>query len=300
MRDDDGNVVSSDFELDVPRDDDGARQIPLQLQPQRMYETYQALLDSLGEAMGWTDHEFKVGEDLAYSNMVACPSARWTTRPTSDPLLPYMTVDERRGIVTECFRDRQYFLRQLFQSLPAILLIFSQSTANAFIGEMQDRFIEGDPEPGERLEALMQRTVRLLFGDMSDGTPLTARVIFAPHITGNPDDFIPARARVVEQMVEEAQAGNVVYNTATRHLRRPRGACVFCPMLQIGDCDYTDELTPLTDAPRLTADAPAHMLQEEKMTQLALLKTVPPTTRGAEDVWADTDEELGEDEQDPL
>jgi cytosine/adenosine deaminase-related metal-dependent hydrolase len=274
-------VVASKFELNVARDAEGRRPIPVQLAPQSMYEAYQSLLDSLAEEMGWNSHELIVGEDLSYGNMVACPSARWTTRPTPDPLLPIMTNDERSGIVNECFHDRKYFLRQLFQSLPPVLLIFSQSTANAFIGEMQDRFIEGDPAVGDSLDDLMQRTVRLHYGDLSDGTSLTARIIFAPHITGNPQDFIPARRRVVAQMVEEAEAGNLQFNAATKHLRRPRGSCVFCPMLQIGDCDYIDELTPLSDAPVLTADSSADMLLVEKKTQLALLAAVPALANAA-------------------
>ncbi|XWN32731.1 MAG: hypothetical protein ROR55_06455 [Devosia sp.] len=294
----DGEIVASDFELDVPDDADGDRSIRTQLQPQRMYEAYQALLDSLAETMQWEEHELTVGEDLAYGNMVACPSARWTTRPANDPLLPIMTRAERQGIVTECFRERKYFLRQLFQTLPSVLMIFSQSTANAFIGEMQSRFIEGDPQPGDRLRDLMERTIRLEYGQLQDGSVLSARVIFAPHITGNPQDFGPARARVVEQLVEEANAGRLTYNTATKHLGRPRGACVFCPMLDIGECDYTDELEPITDAPVLTADSPAVQLREEKKAQSALMNLAPTAAGPVEEVWDYTDaDDADEDEE---
>ena len=171
--------------------------------------------------------------------MVASPSAKWTTVPDrNDPTLPAMTPQQRDGIVTECFRERRYFLRQLFQSLPAVLLVFSQSTTNALIGELGDRMTVGHPEPNEPLGELKKREIRLRYGDLPDGTVLDARVIFAPHITGDPTKFGPARARVVEQLAEEVQAGRLRLNERSGHLRRPAGACVFCPMLEIGPCDY--------------------------------------------------------------
>jgi hypothetical protein len=266
----------SEFVLDVPLDAKGERAITLQPQPQRMYEVYQGLLDGLATAMGWADHKLVVGEDLAYANMVASPSARWTTVPIeNDPLLPPMSNAERAGIVEECFNKRRYFLRQLFQSLPPVVLIFSQATANAFIGALSERFVVGAPKVGESLEALLERPIRLLYGDLPDGSSLQARVIFAPHATGNPADFAAARARVIAQLVEEATAGNLRYNPQSGHLERPQGACVFCPMLEIGPCDYLDELRPLTDAPHLTADSPVDLLQEEKATQAELLRAHP-------------------------
>ena len=67
------------------------------------------------------------------------------------------------------------------------------------------------------------------------GTVLDARVIFAPHITGNPAEFAPARDAVVAQLVAEAHAGRLRVNPVTRHLSRGAGACVFCPMLEIAD-----------------------------------------------------------------
>jgi hypothetical protein len=136
----------SDFELEVPVDPQGRRTIPVEVQPVTVYETYQALLDAVADRMGWSPHRLTVGEDLAYGNMVACPSATWTTRPSpTDPTLPPMTEQERTGIVTECFHTRRYFLRQLFQSLPAVVLILSQNTANAFNAELRGRFVKGAP-----------------------------------------------------------------------------------------------------------------------------------------------------------
>ena len=165
-----------------------------------------------------------VGEDLSYANMVASPSAKWTTVPApDDPTLPPMTEAERDGIVTECFRTRKYFLRQLFQSLPSVILIFSQSTANAFVGEMSECFTVGDPRPGEPLKALMRARIRLRYGELPDGGTLEARAIFAPHVTGDPRDFAEARRHVIAQLIDEAKAGRITYNPDTGHLRRPAG-----------------------------------------------------------------------------
>lgn len=71
----------SDFELNVPSDANGKKTIPTVLQTQTMYSSYLELLNSLATRMGWSNHKLSIGEDLSYGNMVACPSAKWTTRP---------------------------------------------------------------------------------------------------------------------------------------------------------------------------------------------------------------------------
>ncbi len=286
-------------ELDVPTDANGDRVVSTRLQPQKMYQAYQGLLDDLAREMGWPDHKLTLGEDIAYGNMVASPSAKWTTIPSpTDPLLPPMTEEERAGIVSECFRERKYFLRQLFQSLPAALLIFSQSTANAFIAELGERFTAGQPRPNEPLEDLMGREVRLRYGDLSDGRTLDVRVIFAPHITGNPAQFGPAKASVIAALVEEARAGRIVYNPRTGHLGRPPGACVFCPMLEVGPCDYVEELEPISEAPVLTADSAVADIQAEKRLQAELLAAATAVAPPVRQAWAGTDDihELSPDE----
>jgi cytosine/adenosine deaminase-related metal-dependent hydrolase len=281
----------SGLELQVPTDGDGNRTISVILQPQKMYQAYQGLLDSLSEAMGWPTQALVVGEDLAYGNMVHCPSAKWTTQPApNDPALPPMTVEQRDGIVTECFRKRTYFLRQLFQSLPSVILIFSQNTANAFIAELEDRFSVGGPRLQEPVEQLMKREIRLRYGDLPDGSILDARVVFAPHITGDPAHFAAARKQVVEQLVEEARAGGLRFDDRTRHLTRPMGACVFCPMLEIGPCDYKDELRPLTNPPRLTAESPVALLQAEKRAQSELMAGIVAGSHPVHEAWAATDD----------
>jgi hypothetical protein len=281
----------SDFELDVPADANGDRVVEVRLAAQKMYDGYQDLLDGLAEAMGWAGHGLTVGEDVTYGNMVASPSAKWTTQPDpKDPALPPMTEAERVGIVSECFRERRYFLRQLFQSLPPVLLIFSQSTANAFIGEMQSRFTSGAPQPQEPIEELGKRELRLRYGTLDDGRTLEGRVIFAPHITGNPAEFKPARDRVVAQLAEEATAGRIALNPKTGHLARAPGACVFCPMLEIGPCDYAEELVPISDAPQLTAGSPVTSLLAEKAAQSALMAGVAESGPPVAAAWAASDD----------
>jgi hypothetical protein len=262
---------ASTFELPVPPDADGMRTIPVELAALKMYENYESLLKDLAAAMGWDPTHLTIGEDISYGNMVACPSAKWITRPDAkDPTMPPMTPAEQKGIVGECFHTRKYFLRQLFQSLPTVLMVFSQSTTDAFLGEMKGRFVAGDPKPGDQIKDLLEREVRLQYGS-SGGEPLVARVIFSPHITGNPADFAPARARVLEQLVEEAKLGNLRFNAATGHLVRPVGSCVFCTSLAIGPCDYVDELVPLSTGAALLGAAPVDGAAAEKREQARLL-----------------------------
>jgi hypothetical protein len=287
------DLPTSRHDLEVPLDQHGHRTIRVRLQRQKMYEAYQSLLDSLAAQMGWKRHALTVGEDLSYANMVACPSAKWTTVPVpADPAIPPMTDEERDGIVTECFRHRRYLLRQLFQSLPAVLVVFGQTTANAVLNELGSRLTPDPPAPGEPLTELMTRQLRLVYGTLSDGSVLDAAVIFSPHVTGNPQDYRPARAHVVDQLVAQARAGHLRFSRRSGHLARPAGSCVFCPMLAIGVCDYANELRPLPTPPtlELAADSGAAGIEVEKATQEAMMRGIvesaPPVGPG----WTLTDE----------
>lgn len=222
--------------------------IPVELAPLTMYKAYQSLLDGLAEKEGWAGHKLVVGEDLSYANMVACPSAKWVIRQDAkNPEMPIMGRERMQGIVRECFHERKYFLRQLFQSLPAVLLVFSESTGREFITAMAGKFIAGAPQPGEKLENLLTREIRLGYGTAADGEPLTARVVFLPHASANPQEFQKFKGPVVDILAEEVAAGRLAFNPATGHLFRPRGGCVFCSnsMYRIGPCDYVEELRPL-------------------------------------------------------
>nr|WP_180204876.1 amidohydrolase family protein [Pseudomonas sp. SbOxS1]NYU04876.1 amidohydrolase family protein [Pseudomonas sp. SbOxS1] len=224
-------------------------EIPVELHPVTMYLAYQSLLDGLADAEGWPAGKLVVGEDLSYANMVACPSARWTSRPNPQaPDLPLMGAKREQGIVSECFYERTHFLRQLLQSLPAVILVFSATTARPFITALKTHFSpQGAPSPDEDLDQLAQREIRLQYGHLADGTLLDARVLFMPHASANPAQFKVALPKTIEQLRQEVAAGRIRFRPQTGRLERPRGGCVFCTneLYRIGPCDYRAELRPL-------------------------------------------------------
>ncbi|CDX20148.1 conserved hypothetical protein [Mesorhizobium sp. ORS 3324] len=231
----------STAELAVPMDADGHRTIPLEPRPVPMYQGYEALLADMAEAMDWNDAKPVVGEDLSYGNMIGCPSAKWLLKPyAQDPRMPPMARTEMEGIVVECFVKRQYFLRQLAHSMPAVLLVISQATTDAFLEQMNGNFSLGAPKVGETVEALVDREIRLKFGD----TEHEARVIFSPHITGNPHGFKVFRPKVLAQLIDEAKRGGIAFNKVTGRLSRTKGPCTLCPTMAIGACEYAGELQP--------------------------------------------------------
>ncbi|GFG52561.1 hypothetical protein CQY20_09260 [Mycolicibacterium agri] len=252
------NIPLTDYEELLGTDSDGPASprpltvpggdIPVEPARVLMYAQYQRLLDGLAQRRQWHPHKLAVGEDIAYANMVACPSARWVVRPSpEDPDMPVMGTARSKGIVRECFYERRYFLRQLVQSLPAVIIVFSQTTAREFIAALSGRFVEGAPEPGERLADLFERTIRIRYGQLSDGTNLDARVIFMPHASARPQEFDAMLTRAIDVLDEEVEGGNLVFRPQSGHLQRGRGMCVFCSnaLYRIGPCDYEQELRPI-------------------------------------------------------
>lgn len=283
----------SDFELNIARDAAGDRLVEAELDTQTFYRNYEELLRDLAARMHWANARLSVGEDLAYMNMVACPSARWTTAPIQgDPDLPPMTRVQRDGIVSECFRERRYFLRQLVQSLPRVLIVISQSTASVFLGEMRGHFSRDNPQVGEDVRDLIDRDIRLRYGTLPDGSELEAKVIFSPHFTGTPEAFAQFRPKVLAQLVSAAEEGLLAFNQTTRHLVRSRGACVFCPMLEVGPCDYEDELEPISLQPAfLAAGATTSQILQEKAAQIGLLEQIESAARAPiHETWAAAEE----------
>lgn len=258
--------------------------VPAEPAPVLMYKQYQSLLDGLATKKGWAGHKLAVGEDIAYANMVACPSTRWVVTPNSeDPDMPVMGVERAKGLVKECFYDRRYFLRQLVQSLPAVIIVFSRTTAKEFITALKPKFSQGNPQPNEALEALFNREIRLLYGTLTDGTLLDARVIFMPHASASPEEFGQLRGPCIDRLAEEVDRGNLVFNSTAGHLRRGRGSCVFCSnsLYKIGKCDYESDLRPLVGAGIAPlAAGPADPLAD-RAEQLALLETLLPALPGA-------------------
>jgi hypothetical protein len=150
--------------------------------------------------------------------MVACPSAKWVTaKDKQDPSLPVMSRETVTGIVAECFHSRRYFLRQLFQSLPAVLLVLSRATADAFLAAMSHNLSGEIPKVDEDASAWLHKRTFLNYGKLPTGTPLSARVIFAPHATGDPTHFEELRGKIVAALVEEASAKRILLNRKTGH-----------------------------------------------------------------------------------
>ena len=84
-----------------------------------------------------------------------------------------------------------------------------------------------------------------------------------PHHRG-PDEV---RARACPSGGATGRGGAGRAPAPQRTHRRPVGACVFCPMLEIDPCDYEAELRPLSAQPQLTADSPVAALNAEKHTR---------------------------------
>jgi hypothetical protein len=61
-------------------------------------------------------------------------------------------------------------------------------------------------------------------------------------------------------------------------------------MLQIGPCDYLEELRPLAAPVQLTAEAAPGLLQQEKQVQAGLLAEGVRAAGAVERAWAATDE----------
>jgi hypothetical protein len=146
---------------------------------------------------------------------------------------------------------------------------------------MEHSFIEGDPKVGEAIPALLARKIVVRYGKTSDGRELTARVIFTPHATGDPQAFAAERQKVIDILAEEASAGRIALNPDTGHLGRPPGGCLFCKnaLYQIGPCEYEKELVPLASGavvPPTASTAQAASAQEailrDKAEQTRLLE----------------------------
>jgi hypothetical protein len=283
----------STFSLNVPAEAGGQRPVTIHWDAQSMYETYQSLLDGLAQRMSWTDAKLSVGEDLSYANMVACPSAKWvTSHDPTNPTIPPMTTQQRDGIVAECFSKRKHFPRQLFQSLPAVILVFSNSTARVFVGIFAALFTKGDPRPDESVEALLERKIVLRFGEIAPGVILDARVIFAPHPTGNPQGWQAVRTKVVDQLHDAVREGRIALNPATKHLTRTAGSCVFCTMLDIGGCDYAAELRTLPNPPEFgLAAAEVPPLAPDKPAQEHMLKLFRADRQTVVEAWSGIEDE---------
>ena len=148
--------------------------------------------------------------------------------------------------------------------------------------------LTGNPKVNEPVTELIKRDIRIQYGE-SDGQPLEAIVLFAPHPTGNPEDWKKARPFFNQRMKSLGDSGRLTLNAQTGHLMRTLGSCVFCTMLQIGPCDYKDEIQSLATPPALLsvaapAEAPDKPLQTAMLDEfMATLQREPGGYDAADD-----------------
>ena len=66
-------------------------------------------------------------------------------------------------------------IQMLFQSMPKVVLVFSQSTANSFISSLKNNFITGNPQVNEPIEDLPDEVVVETEDELDDGFKATTR-----------------------------------------------------------------------------------------------------------------------------
>ena len=190
--------------------------IPLVKEYVSMYEEYDEILKALEEKMNITDSQLSLGEDVSYYNFVVCHSPRWDMDPETE-----------EGIIEECFIKRTYFLRQLIQSMPKVVILFGKPILRAFVKRFHDAFEQDSiPDPDESYSAILSKNnyVMRIGGER-------IRVIFSPHPTGGGGRWykeLDALTRIVEALYQEYVNGNLTYDEDIKHFKRTKGSCKFC------------------------------------------------------------------------
>ena len=149
-----------------------------------------------------------------------------------------MPPAKEQGIIKECFRTRQYFLRQLRQSNPKAIIIFGKPIMEQFVAFFRDSFDPANiPNPGDSYTTIMANNN---YSMKLEGN--TIRVIFSSHPTGNRAYYqnIGARDKIVTALKEEYDLGHLTYNSSVKHLDRTEGECEYCnnELFYIGNCQY--------------------------------------------------------------
>jgi len=201
--------------------------IPLHKEYVSMYDEYDRILQAFQARVGIEGAGLCLAEDVSYYNFVACHSPRWD-----------MDSETERGIVDECFRNRQFFPRQFIQSSPSVVIIFGKAVMAKFVELFRENF-----DPANIPDAGMTYPEILANNDyVMDLEGRRVRVIFSSHPTGNRPYYlkIGAMEKIVEAMAEEYANGNLEYDDGVKHLARTDGPCEFCDndLYYIGGCPY--------------------------------------------------------------
>lgn len=193
-----------------------------------MYKEYEKILNTFASRVGVTDSKLCLGEDVSYYNFVACHSPRWN-----------MDTETEEGIIQECYHSRRFFLKQLIQSMPRVIMIFGKSVMRSFVKNFYNTFEEDNiPDTDETYSVILSKNnyVMRISGER-------VRVIFSPHPTGARPWYIrlDAMAKIVDALSEEYQRGSLIYDEDIRHFKRTGGSCKFCDndTFFIGRCNYT-------------------------------------------------------------
>lgn len=149
-----------------------------------------------------------------------------------------MPSAEEEGIIQECFRHRQYFLRQLRQSGPNVVIIFGKPIMRQFTAFFRDHFEPANPpDPDAPYTTIMANNDYVMNLENQ-----RIRVIFSSHPTGNRAYYqqIGARGKIVAALKDEYDQGRLTYNAAINHFDRTQGPCEYCNngLFYIGHCPY--------------------------------------------------------------
>ncbi len=235
---------SAEFEENQP--------IPLTKEYVSMYLEYDRLLKAFQERIGITGAGLSLAEDVSYYNFVACHSPRWD-----------MEKEIETGIIQECYHLRRFFLRQLVQSMPKVVLIFGKAVMKSFVANFYNAFEKKNiPDPSQRYSEILRNNNYV----MKIGRE-RVRVIFSPHPTGARPWYVRlgAEEKIVKALCEEYRAGNLLYDDEIKHFKRTKGACKFCDndIFFIGKCRYKGHFEKEDTRPIIEISAERETLANE-------------------------------------
>jgi hypothetical protein len=118
--------------------------------------------------------------------------------------------------------------------------------------------------------------------------------LLAPHPTGDPQNWKIARPKFMQRMAQLGASGRLKLNPETKHLARTAGSCTFCTMLEIGKCDYLNEIVPLETPPELMA-APAPSEAPDKPVQNAMMEAFHADLQRERSNWDLADDAVNTD-----
>lgn len=149
---------------------------------------YQRLLPVLAECkkrlgIPETAPNLTIGEDVCMYDMVGCASPGWSSRYD----IPCDRISDR------CVREKEFVLRQLLQSRPAVILLVSTSSLSMFERSFSDKggSLTFSGRNRDVYDLLKETSCRHhYFTYNRSGIMYRARVIVTPHFS-YPENFIP-------------------------------------------------------------------------------------------------------------